>query len=109
MPCLNSQVLSVGRRAQLAAARQGQSGQIIQQRLGAGSLREEWLKDAEGRGEKFACTCTAAGNKKAAEAAIVVVGTLRIGAGEGTRTLTPKAQEPKSCASTNFATPAGGD
>ena len=31
------------------------------------------------------------------------------GAGEGTRTLTPKAQEPKSCASTNFATPAEWD
>ena len=28
------------------------------------------------------------------------------GAGEGTRTLTPKAPEPKSGASTNFATPA---
>ena len=34
---------------------------------------------------------------------------LRDGAGEGTRTLTPKAQEPKSCASTNFATPAEWD
>lgn len=40
---------------------------------------------------------------------VVAYSFLRDGAGEGTRTLTPKAQEPKSCASTNFATPAEWD
>ena len=45
---------------------------------------------------------------------VVKVGVVKVGeeknshsgAGEGTRTLTPKAPEPKSGASTNFATPA---
>ena len=36
----------------------------------------------------------------------LIKGKLRNGAGEETRTLTPKAPEPKSGASTNFATPA---
>ena len=45
-------------------------------------------------------------NKKSAELFDFAVRLQEIGAGEGTRTPTPKAPEPKSGASTNSATPA---